>query len=44
MVVFMTRYFDLFMYMISIYNTCMKILFLSLTAYVIYLIKYVSWR
>ena len=40
LVVFLTRYMDLFFYYISLYNTVFKILFISATAYIIYLIKY----
>lgn len=35
--VFLARYGDLFLYYISFYNTFMKILYLSATAYIIYL-------
>lgn len=38
-VVFCTRYMDLFLYFVSYYNMIFKILFLSATAYLIYLIK-----
>ena len=38
--VFLTRYMDLFLYYISAYNTIFKILFLSATASLIYLIKF----
>ena len=39
LLVFCTRYLDLFMYFISLYNTSMKILFLSASAFIIYLIR-----
>ena len=39
-VVFSARYLDLFLYFVSYYNTLMKILFLSATGYLIYLIKF----
>ncbi|KAK1445121.1 ER lumen protein retaining receptor like protein [Babesia gibsoni] len=38
--VFATRYLDLFVYYISLYNTAMKLLFLSVTAYTVYLIRF----
>lgn len=34
------RYIDLFMYFISLYNTCMKVFFISSTAYIIYLMRF----
>ena len=34
------RYLDLFMYFVSLYNTLMKIFFISSTAFVIYLMRY----
>ena len=37
LIVFCTRYLDLFMYFISIYNTSMKILFIGASAYILYL-------
>lgn len=40
LLVFCVRYIDLFMYFISVYNTCMKIFFISSTAYIIYLMRY----
>jgi ER lumen protein retaining receptor len=40
LVVFMTRYMDLFLYFISIYNTVFKILFIAATSYIIYLIRF----
>ena len=33
------RYLDLFMYFISLYNTLMKIFFISATAFIIYLMR-----
>ncbi len=38
--VFSARYMDLFLYFISFYNTVFKLLFLSATACLIYLIKF----
>lgn len=40
LVVFCTRYLDLFMYFISLYNTLMKIAFISATIFIIYLMKF----
>ena len=37
LLVFCTRYLDLFMYFISFYNTFMKILFISASAFILYL-------
>ncbi|EGR28899.1 hypothetical protein IMG5_166930 [Ichthyophthirius multifiliis] len=37
--VFILRYWDLFLYFVSYYNVIMKILYISLTAYLIYLIR-----
>lgn len=34
------RYLDLFMYFISLYNTFMKLFFISSTAFIIYLMRY----
>jgi ER lumen protein retaining receptor len=39
LVVFLTRYLDLFTHYISLYNTCMKIFFILSSAYIIYLMK-----
>jgi ER lumen protein retaining receptor len=39
MVVFVMRYWDLFLYWVSLYNFVMKIFFLTATAYTIYLMK-----
>jgi hypothetical protein len=40
LLVFCIRYLDLFMYFISLYNTCMKVFFISATAFTIYLMRY----
>ncbi|KAL4432279.1 hypothetical protein ABPG74_020247 [Tetrahymena malaccensis] len=40
LVVFLLRYLDLFLYFVSFYNTIMKILYISLTAYLIYIIRF----
>ena len=40
LLVFCIRYLDLFMYFISLYNTFMKIFFISSTAFIIYLMRY----
>ena len=40
LLVFCVRYLDLFMYFISLYNTFMKIFFISSTAFIIYLMRY----
>ena len=42
LLVFCTRYLDLFMYIISYYNTVMKILFISITILIIYLMRFHS--
>lgn len=39
LVVFITRYLDLFTTFYSLYNTIMKILYISATAYIIYMVK-----
>ena len=39
LVVFVTRYLDLFTTFYSLYNTIMKILYISATAYIIYMIR-----
>lgn len=39
LVVFLTRYMDLFMYFISYYNTIMKVLFISVTLYILFLMR-----
>jgi len=40
LIVFMTRYLDLFFHFVSVYNTVMKITFISSTAYLIYLMRF----
>ncbi|MCQ2817470.1 MAG: ER lumen protein-retaining receptor [archaeon] len=40
LLVFLTRYIDLFFRFISLYNTVMKILFISTTIYIIFLIRF----
>lgn len=40
MVVFLTRYMDLFLYWVSLYNTVLKIAFICLTSYLVYTIKF----
>ena len=40
LLVFITRYMDLFTHFISLYNTIFKTLFIAATAYIIYLIKF----
>ncbi len=37
LIVFCTRYLDLFLYFVSFYNTLMKILFIGVTIYILYL-------
>ena len=39
LIVFITRYLDLFTTFYSLYNTLMKILYISATAYIIYMVK-----
>ena len=39
LVVYLTRYWDLFLYFVSLYNSLMKILFISSTLYIIYLMR-----
>jgi ER lumen protein retaining receptor len=39
LIVFVTRYLDLFTTYYTLYNSCMKILYISLTAYIIYMVK-----
>ena len=34
------RYLDLFMYFVSVYNTLMKVFFISSTAYIIFLMRF----
>ena len=40
LLVFCVRYLDLFMYFISVYNTTMKIFFISASAFTIYLMRF----
>ncbi len=40
LLVFCSRYLDLFMYFISVYNTTMKILYIAVTLYILYLMHY----
>ena len=40
MLVFCVRYIDLFMYFVSVYNTCMKVFFISATAIIIWMMRY----
>jgi len=40
MVVFLMRYWDLFLYFVSLYNSTMKLIYLCSTAYTIHLIMY----
>lgn len=40
LVVFCMRYIDLFMYFVSVYNTCMKLFFISSTILIIYLMRF----
>ena len=40
LIVFCTRYLDLFMYFISFYNTFMKILFIGASAFILYLMHF----
>lgn len=40
LIVFLTRYPDIFMYVVSFYNTIMKISFIGATIYIIYLFHY----
>ena len=40
LIVFATRYMDLFMYYVSMYNTLMKIFFIASTAFIIYLMRF----
>ena len=34
------RYVDLFMYYISLYNTLMKVFFISATAFIVYMMRF----
>ena len=40
LLVFCTRYLDLFMYFISLYNTSMKILFIGASAFIIFIMRF----
>ncbi|OMJ70004.1 hypothetical protein SteCoe_3375 [Stentor coeruleus] len=40
MIVFATRYLDLFLYFVSLYNTFMKVAYLIITGYLIYLMRF----
>lgn len=40
LIVFCVRYMDLFMYFVSLYNTSMKIFYISATALIIYLMRF----
>ena len=40
LLVFVTRYLDLFTTYYSLYNSIMKILYISATAYIIYMVRY----
>lgn len=40
LLVFLMRYADLFMYFVSVYNTLMKIFFISSTSFIIYMIRF----
>ena len=40
LLVFCVRYIDLFMYFVSVYNTCMKVFFISATAIIIWMMRY----
>ena len=40
LIVFCMRYADLFMYYVSLYNTLMKIFFISATAFIIFMIRF----
>lgn len=42
LVVFVARYLDLFTTYYSLYNTIMKILYISSTSYIIYMIRYME--
>lgn len=39
LIVFITRYLDLFTHYYNLYNTSMKVLYISATAYIIYMVK-----
>ena len=40
MIVFLTRYLDIFLYFVSLYNTFMKVAYIVSTGYLIYLMRY----
>ena len=40
LIVFVTRYLDLFTTYYSLYNSLMKILYISATSYIVYMVKY----
>ena len=40
LLVFCLRYMDLFMYFISLYNTLMKVFFITSTGLIIYLMRF----
>ena len=40
LIVFLSRYMDIFLYFISLYNLTFKIMFISATCYIIYLIRF----
>ena len=40
MIVFATRYLDLFVYFVSLYNTFMKLAYVAITGYLIYLMRF----
>ena len=40
LIVFISRYLDLFTTYYNLYNTVMKILYISITAYIIYMVRY----
>lgn len=42
LLVFVTRYLDLFTTFYSLYNTLMKILYLGTTSYIIYMVRYME--
>lgn len=40
LIVFLIRYTDLFYHFVSVYNSCMKIIFIGTTTYIIYLMRF----
>lgn len=40
LIVFLSRYWDLFLYFISPYNTTMKVLYIACTLYIIFLMRF----